>query len=186
LPWCPCCKSRSRCNCGVGLVDEHGPVVGRLDRYDSLFQYYARQYDLDWQLIKRQAMAESSLDPKAKSPAGAVGLMQFMPATWAEWGEGDPYDPEASIRAGCRYMSHLYGCYGEIPDAEERYRFALAAYNWGRGNVNGALTKVRGCTYAEWEAQGRPPGPWQIWTSVAKYMPTETQNYVRRILPPGE
>ena len=160
-----------------------------MDRYDSIFQYYAARYGLDWQRIKRQAIAESSLNPRALSPVGAMGLMQFLGATWHEWGQGDPFNPEASIEAGCRYMQYLYGCYGEIPDSDERYRFALSAYNWGRGNVNKALAHAREeyghpASYAQWEAQGRPPGPWQIWLNVAKYMPQETTRYVERILPP--
>lgn len=182
-PYCPRCLRAHGCDCGIGLIDTDGELIVEWGcRYDSLFRYYSRLHGLDWRRIKAQAVAESSLNPRAVSPVGAVGLMQFMPATWAEWGKGDPTDPEASIDAGCRYMSHLYGCYGEIPDPDERYRFALAAYNWGRGNVNRALTKARGCTYAAWESDGRPPGPWQTWKHMAGYMPTETQNYVSKIM----
>src|SRR5690606_365488 len=124
-----------------------------------LFQYYSAQFNLDWRLIKRQAVAESSLSPRAVSPAGAKGLMQFMPSTWNEYGEGDPFDPEASIKAGCRYMRFLYDRYAEIPDENERYKFALAAYNAGRGNVNKCLEHAREATgaprsYAEWVRQG--------------------------------
>lgn len=164
-------------------------MLNPMDRYDSIFQYYAARFGLDWQRIKRQAIAESSLDPRALSPVGAMGLMQFLGATWHEWGQGDPFNPEASIEAGCRYMQYLCGCYGEIPDSDERFRFALSAYNWGRGNVNKALAHAREeyghpASYAQWEAQGRPPGPWQTWLNVAKYMPQETTRYVERILPP--
>ena len=162
----------------------------KTDRYDSLFQYYAAQYGLDWLLLKRQAIAESSLNPAAVSKVGAMGLMQFLGATWHEWGEGNPFDPEQSIKAGAKYMAWLVDRYGEIPEPTERLRFALSAYNWGRYNVNQALSRARqehghSASFAEWEALGRPPGPWQIWSNVAKYMPRETQNYVRRILPPG-
>lgn len=187
-PYCPLCLRASGCDCDIGLIDLDGElIVEWRDRYDSLFRYYAHKYGLNWRRIKAQTIAESSLNPRAVSPVGAIGLMQFMPATWAEWGKGDPTDPEASIDAGCRYMAHLYGCYGEIPDPDERYRFALSAYNWGRGNVNKALSLARQehghpASFAEWEALGRPPGPWQIWGNVAKYMPRETQNYVRRML----
>lgn len=152
------------------------------DRYDSLFQYYAARHGLDWRRIKAQAMAESSMNPRAMSKVGAMGLMQFMGATWNEWGKGDPMDPEASIEAGCRYMAHLYSCFGEIPDPEDRYRFALAAYNWGRANVNRVLAQARGCSFSEWEARGRPPGPWQTWAHMAPYMPAETRAYVNKIM----
>lgn len=189
-PYCPRCLRASGCDCGIGLIDLDGELIVEWNgRYDSLFVHYARRYGLDWRLVKAQAIAESSLNPRARSPAGAMGLMQFMPATWTEWGEGDPYDPEASIRAGCRYMSHLYGCYGEIPDDTERYKFALAAYNAGRGNINRALTLARGCSFAEWDAQGRPPGDWQTWRYASAYLPevtgrhaVETLGYVSKIM----
>lgn len=182
-PYCPRCKLANGCECGLGLIDLDGElIVGEYDRYDSLFRYYARLHGLDWRRIKAQAVAESSLDPRAVSPAGAVGLMQFMPATWSEWGKGNPTDPEASIEAACKFMAHLYSCYGEIPEPDQRYKFALAAYNWGRANVNRVLTKARGCTYAAWESDGRPQGPWQMWGHVAAHMPTETRNYVSKIM----
>ena len=185
-PYCPSCGRRARCDC----PPEPEAKVARNDRYDSLFRYYAQQYGLDWRLVKAQAIAESSLNPRAVSPVGAKGLMQFMPATWADWGVGDPFNPEASIDAGCRYMVYLLGCYGEIPDETERYRFALAAYNAGRGNINRALTLARGCSYAEWEAQGRPPGPWQEWRYTCEYLhevtgpanSRQTIEYVKKIM----
>lgn len=168
------------------------------DRYDSLIQYYAQQNGLDWRRIKRQIEAESSFSPTAVSPVGAKGLMQFMDATWKEWGEGDPFNAEESIKAGCRYMAHLYGCFGEIPDPDERYRFALAAYNAGRGNINQCLGIARQAwghpySYAEWVKTGRKPGPWQTWDYASRFLSlvtgrhaTETINYVSKILPKEE
>lgn len=165
------------------------------DRYDSLIQYYSHLHGLDWRLVKRQIEAESSYDPTAISPAGAKGLMQFMDETWKEWGNGDPFNPEESIRAGCRYMAHLYGCYDEIPEPDERYRFALAAYNAGRGNINKCLTLAREAfgapaSFAEWDAAGREPGPWQQWGLASRHLSRvtginslETIRYVHRICP---
>src|SRR5690606_5332479 len=124
-------------------------TVKAADRYDSLLQYYAYRNGLDWRLIKRQIEVESSFRPDAVSPAGAIGLAQFMPATWAEWGKGRRDNPEASIEACCRYMVHLLGRFPEIPDATERYKFALAAYNAGIGNINQTLSHAR-------EACGHP------------------------------
>lgn len=166
------------------------------DRYDSLIQYYAENHGLDPRLIKRQIEAESSFNPRAVSPAGAMGLMQFMPATWEEWGEGgDPFNPEESIKAGCRYMRYLYDRFPEIPDPDERYRFALAAYNAGIGNINKCLARAREmfgapASFAEWERQGRRPGPWQEWELASRSLglvtgpkSIETINYVEKILP---
>src|SRR5690625_1610080 len=94
------------------------------DRYDSLIQFYAMREGLDWRLVKRLIAVESTFRPAAVSPAGAVGLAQFMPSTWSEWGKGRRDNPEASIDACTRYLKWLYGRFGEIPDRLERWRFA--------------------------------------------------------------
>lgn len=62
-----------------------------------------------------------------RSPAGAIGIAQFMPATAAQFGI-DPRDPFASIDAAGRYLGQLYRQFGN-------WTQALAAYNWGQGNV---------------------------------------------------
>lgn len=195
-PYCPRCKRHHGCGCGLGLIDLDGElIVDEDERYDSLFRYYASLHGLSWRRIKAQAVAESSLDPRSVSPVGAVGLMQFMPSTWGEWGRGAPTDPEASIEAACRYMAHLYECYGEIPDDTERYRSALAAYNCGRGNWNQALALAReACglpsSYSEWASSGRKPGQWQTFSFASRHLERvtgtlsrETIGYVRRISP---
>ena len=145
------------------------------DRYDELIEHHAKEYDLDWKLIKRQMLAESEANPWAVSTHGARGLMQFMPAAWREWGEGDPHDPEASIKAGVRYMSFLLGKFDEIPDPRERYKFALASYHTGRGNINRCLEYARQATGApgpfdDWVDAGRPPGPWQEWRVASQFL----------------
>ncbi len=61
-----------------------GKIMNAEDRYDSLFQFYAGQKAIDWLLLKAQVKRESAFDPNARSPVGAVGLAQFMPATWDE------------------------------------------------------------------------------------------------------
>lgn len=64
-------------------------------------------------------------NPKAVSPKGAKGVMQFMPETWAAYGKGDPRDPQASIDAGARYMKDLLKQY------DGNVQAALAHYNGG-------------------------------------------------------
>lgn len=171
------------------------------DRYDSLIQYYAGLNGLDWRRIKRQIEVESAFNPAAVSPRGAKGLMQFMPEVWREHDDfdnipalDDPFNPEENIAAGCRYMAHLYRCFSEIPDPDERYRFALAAFNTGRAKVNRCLAMAReACgqpgSYPDWVAAGRPPGPWQTWAFTSRFLPRvtgkhaqETLRYVQRIM----
>lgn len=67
------------------------------------------------------------IDGRVKSPAGAMGIAQFMPATAAEWGV-DPLDAESSIAGAGRYLAWLKARTGA-------WAMALAAYNWGIGNV---------------------------------------------------
>lgn len=100
-------------------------------------------------LFVKQAQAESALNPYAVSPKGAAGIFQFMPQTANELGITNPYDPSQSISGGIKYMGQLLKQYNNDP------RTALAAYNWGMGNVN---------------KQG------------LQNMPTETKNYISRIL----
>lgn len=78
----------------------------------------------------RQIKQESNFNPNAvNARSGAKGLGQFVDATWGEWGGGaDVFDPLANIDAMGRYMRWLYDRHGS-------WRLALAAYNWGTGNV---------------------------------------------------
>ena len=79
-------------------------------------------------LLVRQAWQESRFNPAAVNPrSGAAGLMQFMPATAAEWGV-DRLSAASSAAGAGRYMAWLYRQVGSWP-------LALAAYNWGVGNV---------------------------------------------------
>lgn len=107
------------------------------DRYDSLFQFYAEAAGLDWKDLRAQAQQESQLDPMARSGAGAMGLAQFVPATFREWADklhigigANPYNPEHAIICQAGYMADLKRRYNGD------YQRALAAYNFGMGNVD--------------------------------------------------
>lgn len=130
--------------------------MNQRDRYDSLIQWYASETDMDWLWMRSQMLAESYANPRAVSSAGAKGLLQFVGPTWAEWNpNGDIFDPEESIKTGCRYMSWLMGQFHG--DREK----ATAAYNFGIGNMKKCIT-----------AHG---DGWK------DHLPTETRNYLTRI-----
>lgn len=84
--------------------------VSAAGRYDALIASYAERLGLDARLVKSVIAAESEFTPKAKSPAGALGLMQVMPATSREMGVSGRalFEPEANIRAGTAYLAHLF------------------------------------------------------------------------------
>lgn len=98
--------------------------------FDQLILDTAKELDLDPSLAKAVVHVESSFDPRATSPKGAMGLMQLMPGTASRFGVGRPYRPEENVRGGVKYLKMLYDRYnGNV-------RLALAAYNAGEGAVD--------------------------------------------------
>ena len=109
------------------------------------------------------AEAESSLNPAARSPAGAKGLFQFMPDTAKAMGLGtflpdERTDPEKSAHAAARYLKSLHGRFGDWP-------LAFAAYNAGEGRVARLLASHRPKTFA----------------GIADALPAETRMYVPKV-----
>ena len=97
---------------------------------DKLIIKVAARHDLPARLIKAVALAESGLDPRARSKRGAMGLMQLMPDTAREMGIDDPFDPLQNLEGGSRYLKRLLSKYGG--DLKK----ALVAYNWGPGRMD--------------------------------------------------
>jgi hypothetical protein len=95
--------------------------------YSDLFTRAANRHGVDASLLAAVASQESGFDSQAASPAGARGLMQFMPATAAGLGV-NPLDPASAIDGAARYLSSLEKEFGST-------ELALAAYNAGPGTV---------------------------------------------------
>ncbi len=97
--------------------------------HDSIIVESSRKYNIDPLLIYSQMHQESSFKIKARSPKGASGLMQLMPATARRFGVTKIYDPKQNIEAGVRYMRWLLDAFnGDVV-------LALAGYNAGEGAV---------------------------------------------------
>lgn len=113
--------------------------------------------------LKFMAVVESALQPTAVSPAGAVGLWQFMLTTGRHYGleissmVDERRDPVASTRAACAYLKDLYDIYGD-------WTLALASYNFGPGNVNKALKRAGGTASTYWD--------------IYPYLPKATRDYI--------
>jgi len=97
--------------------------------FDDIIVREARAHGLDPLLVKSVIWVESCFDPQAVSRVGAHGLMQLMPATAAELGVTDRFDPDQNIRGGVTYLARM------LDRFERRLDLALAAYNAGPGAV---------------------------------------------------
>jgi hypothetical protein len=114
-------------------------------------------------VLDAQAQVESGGNPRARSPVGAMGLHQFMPATWRQYGQGkNPYDPVASRDAATRYLSDLYSKYHSLP-------LALAAYNGGAGGADYLRRNPQFIDHPDYKA---PANTWR----------NQTAGYVHNIL----
>ncbi|UJX43823.1 lytic transglycosylase domain-containing protein [Xanthobacter sp. YC-JY1] len=140
-------------NANAQSVSAERPL--RVDRYGAFIAEAAHRFGVPEHWIRAVMRVESAGDMRAISSAGAMGLMQIMPATWAElrarYGLGnDPYDPRDNITAGAAYLREMHDRYGSPG--------FLAAYNAGPGR------------YEEYRATGRP-------------LPAETRAYVAALAP---
>ena len=118
------------------------PVDGRreLARYDQtveFFRRYSAKYRFDYLLVLAQAFQESRLDQSKVSPAGAIGLMQVMPATGREMGVGDIWKAESNVHAGTRYLRQVVDQFFDEPQltTQNRMMFAFASYNAGPNRI---------------------------------------------------
>ena len=132
----PCSQAGNAVLAGEPLGEEEG--LGRSSGlpdfvpapYRAPLLRSASRWNVSPGLLAAQLEAESGFNPRAVSPAGALGMAQFMPATARSYGLRDPFDPVASIDAQAHLMSDLLRRFHSVP-------LALAAYNAGSGAVAG-------------------------------------------------
>jgi membrane-bound lytic murein transglycosylase MltF len=149
----------------------------RFEQMLLLFQKYGEQYNFDPLMLAAQGYQESQLNQNAKSPVGAIGVMQVMPATGQELKVGDINVMEPNIHAGAKYMDRLMTKYFSDANFTENNRtlFAFASYNCGPGNVSKLRKEAEKC--------GLDPNKWfnNVEIVTAQKIGMETTTYVRNI-----
>jgi membrane-bound lytic murein transglycosylase MltF len=151
--------------------------MAKYENVVKFFQSYGDKYDMDYLLMAAQGYQESRLDQKAKSPVGAIGVMQVMPATGADMKVGDITQTETNINAGVKYMRFMIDQFFEKEPMDKLNKglFAFAAYNAGPGRVQ----KLR----KEAEQKGYDPNKWfnNVEIIASQRIGRETVTYVSNI-----
>lgn len=112
----------------TGNASSYASSYSASSSYDHLIREAAARHGVDPALIKAVIHTESGFNPRARSRAGAMGLMQLMPATARAMGVSNAYDPAQNINGGAKLLAMLQDQFGSLD-------LALAAYNAGPGNV---------------------------------------------------
>jgi len=143
----------------------------------DLFKKYGAQYDMDYLLMAAQGYQESTLDQTVKSPVGAIGVMQVMPATAKELNVGDITRIDANIHAGVKYMRFMMDQYyaNEPMDTLNKGLMTFASYNAGPGRIR----QLR----RETEKRGLNPNVWfgNVERIASERIGRETVTYVSNI-----
>jgi membrane-bound lytic murein transglycosylase MltF len=143
----------------------------------ELFRKYGGEYQMDFLLMLAQGFQESGLDHSVKSPVGAIGVMQVMPATGKELKVGDIQQLENNVHAGVKYMRFMIDQYykDEPMDQLNKGLFAFASYNAGPNRMR----QLR----AEAQKRGLNPNLWfnNVERIASERIGRETVTYVANI-----
>lgn len=140
------------------------------------FKTYATNYQFDWLQTLAQGFQESGLDNTARSPMGAVGIMQVLPSTGKDMGFKEVLSVNNNIHAGIKYMSQVRDRFDDAGmTRENRFLFSLAAYNAGPNRIQKLRERAAG--------EGLDPNVWfgSVERLALRTIGTETVTYVRNI-----
>lgn len=151
--------------------------IASFEKLEKLFKKYAKKYDLDWRALAAVAYQESKLNHKTRSPVGAIGIMQVMPASGKAMGFDDLTNLEQNIHAGAKYLAYLRDEHfndGDITPSA-RIDFVLAAYNAGPARIKRLRRQAKNA--------GLDPNVWfsNVEQIARRAIGWETVNYVSNI-----
>jgi membrane-bound lytic murein transglycosylase C len=160
-------------------------VKRRAAKFRPIVEEWAKKYNLDPAFILGIIRQESSFNPRARSPVGAIGLMQIMPQFAGlevlEKVTGKPttptaeylYDPTKNIMVGVTYLQLLRDQYfSGIKDEEKRRFLMTCSYNWGPHRIKKAIANGRIST--------RVPAS-DLFNKLQQITPAETSDYLRKV-----
>lgn len=152
----------------------HSLDLSRLSPFDELVQQSANAHGFDWRLIVSIMYQESQFDPRARSPHGALGLMQVLPSTAKAMGVRDLLEPRSAILAGVRYLDELRGAFPNDIAVRDRTWFAVAAYHAGPSRLEQARAAA--------QSLGLDPNRWfgHVEQAMEKLAAEDNASRVRR------
>ena len=158
---------------GGARWSENSLPMRRLAATNEIFQKYGALYHFDGLMLAAVGWQESKLDPRARSSAGYLGMMQIMPSTARDMGIADARPADANVHAAAKYMDALMTQYFSDTHLsnENRRLFALACYNAG-GHAVAQYRRVA-------RARGLNPSIWS--GNVERVANGQTVRYVQSV-----
>ena len=159
---------------GFNVVDmEQEPLLEQgeyiISPYDKIFRRIARRHHVDWRLLCALAYCESRFNAEARSPRGAVGMMQVMPHIARHWDvmESELLDPAINIDVACRLYKSMQKMLRFPKDVSERDKiaFTVASYNCGASRIIDARNLA--------ECYDEPKYEWEVVSEYMKLLSSE-------------
>ncbi len=137
-------------------------IKSRLPKYIKYFRQAGKEYDISWTLLAAQSYQESHWNPRAKSFTGVRGLMMLTRKTARLLGVKNRLNPKQSVMGGAKYLHQLLRLISSSVEGENRFKYALAAYNIGFGHVTDAMKLAK--------KMGLNPNSWADLKRVLPYL----------------